>query len=116
MARHVLAGHTANTQLGVGAKEVRFHVGSTTINRGRIAVTFVAALSVLSFARSAEARHTDSRKGVPSSIRHYESVNDIVQQSFSAGRKQINFRTLGKSFSLELEPNNIFASNAKDIW
>jgi hypothetical protein len=89
------------------------------------------ALVVLFFAAggSALARQSDEpQSGVPSSIRYFESVtfsadadssapgSGAVQSRSRSKRLAVSFNTLGRSFDLDLEPNDLFAPGAKNIW
>lgn len=87
----------------------------------------VALLSCLSvaFAGPSIARG-DPLSGPPASVRHFESVTDVSSSAGSGtsaprsaasnGRFDLSFHTLGRSFDMELEPNDLFVDGAKTIW
>ena len=94
-------------------------------------IVWSAALVALLFtaAGSAWARESEEpQSGVPSSIRYLESVtfsadadssapgSGAMQTRSRSKRLAVSFNTLGRSFDLDLEPNDLFAPGAKNVW
>ena len=81
-----------------------------------LALTVLVALFVSSAVAASE-----KPPGVPKAIRHYESVAIAAPAAGTSafktgGATSISFATLGRQFDLELEPNDVFASNAVVHW
>jgi hypothetical protein len=85
-----------------------------------------AFLAVVLAAAPAHARQGfPPRGGIPPSIRHIEPVTDLAISRGRLGARQVprparrlavSLRALGKRFDLDLEPNEILAPGAKNIW
>ncbi|MGH7963080.1 MAG: M12 family metallo-peptidase, partial [Candidatus Binatia bacterium] len=74
-------------------------------------------------ASTLQARQAPPRQGPPSNVLYFEPLTNVsikttadTQQADGRGRLQVSFAAFGKQFDLQLEPNNLFAPDAKNIW
>jgi hypothetical protein len=86
----------------------------------------IAFLFCLSIGWAVPAIAQDETNGPSSSIQYFEPVVDVSssasastsapRRATSSGRFNLSFRTLGRSFDVELEPNDLFVEGAKTTW
>jgi hypothetical protein len=87
-------------------------------------VSLAALLFLLGAASSLHARQTQPRQGPPSSVLYFEPIEPVVavgaeatdQQAAGQEKLEVSFHAFGRQFDLLLEPNDLFASGASNVW
>lgn len=87
-------------------------------------INTTVALVCLAFGVAVPANAQDEADETTSSIRYFEPVVDVsssassssARSAASSARFGLSFRTLGRSFDVELEPNDLFVEGAKTTW
>jgi hypothetical protein len=89
---------------------------------------WISPFLVLGLVGAASARVTiPPGSGVPPTIRYFERVRGFssnrpaqggaaARRGTASSRLEVSFRTLGRNFDLELEPNDLFAPGAVNLW
>lgn len=87
-----------------------------------ITILLLAALAVCLYADETQATPALPQRGSPANVLYFESLKSVTTAAESTApqarshNQAISFDALGRRFDLQLEPNELFAPGARNVW